>query len=73
MVVEALEDLVDLSIVRYSHGPLLHRMWVLGDNCSAYDAAYVALAEEFGASLLTLDVRLARAVGHRATIEVVGT
>ena len=71
MVVEALDDLVDLSIVRYSHGPLLHRMWALRDNGSAYDAAYVALAEELGAPLLTLDARLARAGGHRAKIELI--
>jgi predicted nucleic acid-binding protein len=38
---------------------------------SAYDAAYVALAEGLGATLLTRDARLVRAGGHRARVEVV--
>jgi len=38
---------------------------------TAYDAAYVALAEMLPATLLTCDVRLAAAPSHRAIIEVV--
>lgn len=68
---EALDDFAYLSLVRHPHGPLLPRMWALRDNLSAYDAAYVALAEELGAPLLTLDARLASAGGHKATIELV--
>jgi predicted nucleic acid-binding protein len=37
---------------------------------SAYDAAYVALAEVRGAPLVTCDKRLGKARGHRATVEV---
>lgn len=37
---------------------------------TAYDAAYVALAETLGATLLTMDAKLTRTPGHRATIEV---
>ena len=37
---------------------------------TAYDAAYVALAEVLGAPLLTLDRRLAAAHGHRARVEI---
>lgn len=36
---------------------------------TAYDAAYVALAERLGAELVTTDRRLARAHGHRARIK----
>jgi predicted nucleic acid-binding protein len=40
-------------------------------NLTAYDAAYVALAEALEAPLVTRDRRLADAPGHRADIEVV--
>lgn len=67
----ALGDLADLDVARYDHEPLLPRMWELRENLTAYDAAYVALAEVLDAPLLTLDERLLRAPGHRAVIEVV--
>ena len=35
---------------------------------SAYDAAYVALAEALDVPLLTCDAKLARSHGHRAKI-----
>lgn len=68
----ALVDLDELDVARYEHEPLLPRMWELRDNITAYDAAYVALAEVLAAPLLTLDERLADSPGHRATIELVG-
>ena len=60
---EAIDDLLDLPIERYPEYILVPRMWDLRDNLSAYDAAYVALAEALGdsVSLLTADRRLARA------------
>jgi len=67
---EALHDLIDLRVNRYAHFVLLPRIWQLRDNFSAYDAAYIALAEKLGAPLITRDVRLASAKGHRATIEL---
>ena len=67
----AIQDLLDLRIVRYPHSVLLPRIWQLRHNLSAYDAAYVVLAEKLGATLLTRDARLASAAGHAATIEVV--
>jgi predicted nucleic acid-binding protein len=45
-------------------------MWELRDNLTAYDAAYVALAEALGAVLITCDSRLAQAPSHRARVEV---
>ncbi len=67
----ALEDLGDLDFVRHEHDVLLLRIWALRENLTAYDAAYVALAEGLKAPLLTLDKRLASAPGHRARIELV--
>ena len=68
---QALDDLADLPIHRYPHDLLLPRIWELRANLTAYDAAYVALAEALGAPLLTRDARLAAAPGHEARIEVV--
>lgn len=67
----ALEQLVLLDIERYAHDLLLTRIWALRDNVTAYDAAYVALAEALDAPLLTTDRRLSTASGIRAQIELV--
>lgn len=66
----ALKHLSQLDLTRYDHVDLLPRIWALRDNLTAYDAAYVALAEALEARLLTLDVRLAAAPGHRARIRL---
>jgi predicted nucleic acid-binding protein len=66
----ALADFADFPIHRYPHGVLLPRIWELRHNLTAYDAAYVALAEALGTPLFTCDERLAGAAGHRATIEL---
>ncbi len=68
----ALRDLALLDITRHDHELLLPRMWELRESLTAYDGAYVALAELLDAPLLTLDGRLARSPGHDATIELVG-
>ena len=64
----ALEALGDWSLARHSHVPFLSRIWELRDSMSAYDAAYVALAEALDVPLLTCDAKLARSHGHRAKI-----
>jgi predicted nucleic acid-binding protein len=66
----ALGDLADLPLRRYPHDFLLPRIWDLRNNLTAYDAAYVALAEVLDAPLLTRDRRLAAATGHRAQIDL---
>ncbi len=68
---QAIELLLRFPIARYPHEALLERIWRLRDNLTAYDAAYVALAEALDAPLVTRDSRLARAGGHRARIELV--
>ena len=65
----ALGLLIGFPITRYPHEPLLARMWALRANVTAYDAAYVALAEALGATLVTRDERLATTAGVRAKIE----
>jgi predicted nucleic acid-binding protein len=68
---QAVEDLDDLPIVRYPHDSLLSRIWELRNNVTAYDAAYIALAEALDATLLTRDEKLAASPGHAASIELV--
>jgi predicted nucleic acid-binding protein len=68
---EAIADLLAVPIVRYPHDPLLPRIWHLRENLTAYDAAYVVLAEALDATLITCDRRLRRR-GHQARVEVVG-
>lgn len=67
----ALIDLADFPLRRYPHDFLLARIWDLRNNLTAYDAAYVALAEALDAPLLTRDRRLLSAPGHRARVELV--
>ena len=65
-----LRHLAVLPVTRVPHEPLLARCWELRDNLTAYDAAYVALAETIGATLLTYDQRLSRAPGIRCEVEL---
>jgi predicted nucleic acid-binding protein len=68
---QLLGDLADLRITRYPHALMLPRIWELRGNLTAYDAAYLALAEVLGAPLLTRDAKLAKALGHGAMVELV--
>ncbi|MGH2675409.1 MAG: type II toxin-antitoxin system VapC family toxin [Actinomycetota bacterium] len=58
---QAVEDYLDLPLTRHGHQHLLSRMLNLRENFSAYDATYVALAEQLDGELLTADEGLARA------------
>jgi predicted nucleic acid-binding protein len=68
---EALQDFLDLALVRYPHDFLLPRVWDLRKNLTAYDAVYVALAEALGFPLVTCDANIAGAPGHSAQVEVI--
>ena len=68
---EALEDFRDFRIERYPHHLFLTRVWDLRQNATAYDAAYLALAEALEAPLVTRDARLAGVPGHSANVEVI--
>lgn len=67
----ALNVLRRLAVTRHPAFSLADRVWELREQLSAYDAAYVALAEALDASLLTADARLSRAPGLRCPVTVV--
>jgi predicted nucleic acid-binding protein len=59
--VEALDDLMDAPVRRFSTLPLLAEAWTLRANVSAADALYVVLARVLGCPLVTADRKLSRA------------
>jgi predicted nucleic acid-binding protein len=66
---DARTDYEDLRIARYPNQALADRVWELRHNLTAYDAAFVALAEALDAPLVTTDARLARSSAHAARID----
>lgn len=67
---DARSDFAALALTRYPHEPVADRIWELRDNLTAYDAAFVALAEALSAPLITCDRALAGAPGVGAVVEV---
>ncbi len=68
---DVLTDFEDLPIHRWAADDALRRRaFGLRENLTAYDAAYVALAEALECPLVTRDARLARSAGHCAQITV---
>jgi predicted nucleic acid-binding protein len=65
-------DMAELNITRYPHDVFLERIWDLRHGVTAYDAAYIALAEALDAPLVTCDARLTRSGGHSARVELLG-
>jgi predicted nucleic acid-binding protein len=65
---QAFEDYMNIPLERFPHDVLLPRIWELRHNLTAYDAAYVALAEALDAPLVTCDRALSSAKGHRANV-----
>jgi predicted nucleic acid-binding protein len=68
---QVLADFSQLLIQRHGHQQLTERIWQFRESLTAYDGAYVALAEALDAPLLTCDAKLAHAHGHHAKIELV--
>jgi predicted nucleic acid-binding protein len=65
---QVLTGLATLPAERYAHTPLIDRIWELRHNFTAYDAAYITLAEMTDSVLYTSDEKLAR--GHRAQVKL---
>ncbi|MFJ4439768.1 type II toxin-antitoxin system VapC family toxin [Streptomyces sp. NPDC088923] len=72
MADRAMRKLPSFPIRRVKHEGLLLRVWELRHNYSPYDASYIALAEQLGATLLTGDARLQRGTGKRCAVELIG-
>jgi predicted nucleic acid-binding protein len=68
---DVLADFDELAVERWVAGDALRRRaWSMREDVSAYDAAYVVLAEALDCPLITRDARLARAPGHGTHVEV---
>ena len=58
---QAVGDLLDADVRRFSTLALLPAVWELRANVASYDACYVALARDLECPLVTGDLRLSRA------------
>lgn len=67
----ALRHLAGFPIRRMPLAPMLQRIWELRENLTAYDAAYVVLAERLEGTLITCDAKLAAASGPRCPVELI--
>ena len=61
----AYEDLLQLEMEQFPFEPFTPRIWELRRTVTSCDAWYVAVAEELGFPLATLDERLAKADGPK--------
>ncbi|WP_026116866.1 type II toxin-antitoxin system VapC family toxin [Nocardiopsis valliformis] len=70
---EAARKLYGLQTIAYIEvvGSVADRVWELRNNLTAYDAAYVAVAEALDCALVTGDARLAAAPGLRCEVRVI--
>ena len=59
-----------MAVTRHGTFAMFDRIWELRDNLTAYDAAYVALAETIECPLVTADARISRAPGLRCAVTV---
>jgi predicted nucleic acid-binding protein len=67
---QAVDDLISLPMNRYPTARLMLRAYELRSSVTTHAAAYVALAEALGCTLLTADARLSRAAGISCNVEV---
>jgi predicted nucleic acid-binding protein len=63
---------VDLQVQLWPYRAVAERAWALRDTLTSYDASYCAVAELAQVPLVTLDSKLARAVGPTCEIRVFG-
>ena len=68
MAVFAINQMLELDIRLFPFAPYAARIWELRHNLTAYDAWYVALAEDLDCPLVTLDRRISRAGGVRCEV-----
>jgi predicted nucleic acid-binding protein len=68
----SLRAVAALRALRHPVLPLYAGIWARRDNLSAYDAAYLALAERLGAGLLTVDRGLAAAARSEGRLVAAG-
>ncbi|PRY59351.1 putative nucleic acid-binding protein [Knoellia remsis] len=66
----AIDDLVDFPVTSVPHRALTPAVWGLRHNIRVSDAYYVSLAQEFGAPLVTSDLRLARGASGVAIVTI---
>lgn len=66
---DARDDFAGMALSRFPHEPFIDRIWELRDQLSAYDAAYLALAEAIGIPLITCDARLAAVARESVEVE----
>ena len=64
----SLSGFIKRELERAAERPMLGRIWELRHNFTAYDAAYIALAEATGSVLYTSDKKLCQ--GHRARVDL---
>ena len=70
---QAADDLLDLPLRRYPHGPLIKRALGFRNNLTMYDAIYVVLAEALEATLLTRDHAMCGVPGVCIEVRVIGS
>lgn len=69
---DAITALAEIEVDQIDVLPLAGRIWELRDNTAAYDAAYLAVAEDLDCALVTSDARLARVNGIRCAVQLLG-
>lgn len=67
---EAVAALSTLVVDHVDAPQLINRMWQLRGNITAYDAAYVAVAELLDCPLVTGDGRLAKSIDLRCEVRL---